>query len=271
MKEGGITEGNRVRPAAVAGQFYPADPKELRGTVEAFLSAAASAKVFPPKCLIAPHAGYPYSGPIAAAAYAQLVGADFITRVVLIGPSHFVHFRGIAGSSASQFQTPLGPVPVDEQAYAKVKDLPQFVISDKAHSREHSLEVHLPFLQVLLPRFSIVPLVVGEATPEEVAEVLDRLWGQNETLVVASTDLSHYHDAETARRLDRATADAIVQMRPEAISEDRACGRLAVSGLLRIAAARQLRTRELDLRNSGDTAGPRHQVVGYGAFALEPV
>lgn len=259
-----------IRLPAVAGVFYPADEDELRTAVRHYLEGAAdSAGESMPKALIVPHAGYIYSGPIAASAYARIKsGRNSIKQVVLIGPAHRVPFQGLALSSASAFATPLGQVPIDRQAQAAVEDLPQVAVLDHAHSYEHSLEVHLPFLQELLDDFAIVPIVVGDASAEDVAEVLNRLWGGDNTLIVVSSDLSHYHDYETAARLDRATSQAIEKLRPEDIDREQACGRVPVAGLLKAARQHGLRARTVDLRNSGDTAGPRDRVVGYGAYVF---
>ncbi len=257
-----------VRRPAVAGTFYPAEPDRLSAMVRRFL-AQASPEGDPPKALIAPHAGYVYSGPIAASAYAPIApAADRIRRVVLLGPSHRVPLRGLALPSAAAFATPLGTVSLDREAIARVLELPQVRVADGPHAREHSLEVHLPFLQELLGEFALVPFSVGEAAPEEVDEVLDRLWGGPETLVVVSSDLSHYHDYETARRLDARTSRAIEELRFEDIGYEDACGRVPITGLLHLARRRGLRVRTVDLRNSGDTAGPRDQVVGYGAYLV---
>ncbi|UCE89729.1 MAG: AmmeMemoRadiSam system protein B [Pseudomonadota bacterium] len=256
-----------VRRPAVAGMFYPDNPAELRAMVDGFLSQVHPAAGPVPKALIAPHAGYVYSGPIAASAYAQLAAArGTITRVVLLGPSHRVGFEGLATSGASHFASPLGLVPLDRAAIDTLADLAQVRQMDQAHALEHSLEVHLPFLQAVLARFSLVPLVVGDATPAQVSGVLERLWGGDETLIVISSDLSHYHDYATAQRMDRATTDAIEALRPEAIHYESACGRNPVNGLLHLARAHGLTATTVDLRNSGDTAGPRDQVVGYGAY-----
>lgn len=257
-----------ARPAAVAGRFYPLDPAELRRQVDAYMPAGQPVSARP-KALIAPHAGYVYSGPIAGQAYARLAGArGSIERVVLLGPAHFVRLRGLALPEAGAFETPLGTIPVDAAAARTLADLPQVVITDRPHAPEHSLEVQLPFLQQTLGTFSLVPLVVGDATFEEVSEVLERLWGGPETLIVVSTDLSHYLDYAAARQMDTATAAAIEALRPEAIGLDAACGRIPLGGLLSLARRQGMRIERLDLRNSGDTAGPRHQVVGYGAWAL---
>jgi len=260
-----------VRLPAVAGIFYPADEEDLRAAVRLYLEGVPdSAGESVPKALIAPHAGYIYSGPIAASAYARIKsGRHSIKHVVLFGPSHRVPFQGLALSSASAFATPLGQVMVDQPMQASVADLPQVTVLDRAHSHEHSLEVHLPFLQELLDDFAIVPIAAGDASAEDVAEVLNRLWGGDETLIVVSSDLSHYHDYETAVRLDRATSRAIERLRPQDIAYEQACGRVPVTGLLRAAQQHGLRARTVDLRNSGDTAGPRDQVVGYGAYVFE--
>jgi hypothetical protein len=258
-----------VRNPAVAGLFYPRDRRELHTMIGEYLSSA-QAEGTVPKAIIAPHAGYIYSGPIAASAYARIKPArERITRVVLLGPAHHVGFDGLALSSAEYFLTPLGRILVDQEAVKKIFCLPQVRVMDAAHAQEHSLEVHLPFLQEVLGEFSLVPLVVGDAEPGEVAEVLDLLWGGPETLIVISSDLSHYHDYQTAQKLDRATSQAIEQLRPEDIQYDHACGRNPVNGLLNVARKRGLKAKTVDLRNSGDTAGSQDRVVGYGAYIFE--
>ena len=257
-----------VRLPAVAGLFYPKDRTELSQMLKDLLGKAQGSDVAP-KAVIAPHAGYIYSGPIAASVYAQVASArQRIRRVVLLGPAHRVPFHGIAASSASVFDTPLGAVPVDTSAVQSLLSLPQVRVLDEAHALEHSLEVHLPFLQTVLDEFSLVPLVVGDASYQDVADVIERLWGGDETLIVISSDLSHYHDYDTARTMDRETSKAIEALEPELIDHDQACGRIPVGGLLLVARQHGLRARTLDLRNSGDTAGPRDQVVGYGAYAI---
>jgi AmmeMemoRadiSam system protein B len=257
------------RPAAVAGLFYPDNAAELRTLLDQLLATESIIQSPAPKALIVPHAGYVYSGPIAAKAYTQLrpLRAQ-IKRVVLLGPSHRVPLQGLAYSTATAFQTPLGLIPVDQQALIALHDLPQLQALDQAHAQEHSLEVHLPFLQAQLDRFSLVPLVVGNASAEHVSEVLERLWGGPETLLIISTDLSHYHDYHTAQAMDQATCRAIEALRGQDIQDDQACGRIPLRGLLLAARRRGLHVQTLDLRNSGDTAGPRDQVVGYGAWAL---
>lgn len=258
-----------TRPAAVAGMFYPADQHQLHAMIQGYLDKAEATGGLP-KAVIAPHAGYVYSGPVAASAYARLrQGRGRVSRVVLLGPSHRVGFRGLATSSAEQFATPLGNVPIDQKANASVLALPFVHELDPAHALEHSLEVHLPFLQEVLGEFSLVPVVVGEATAEEVYAVLEALWGGDETLIVISSDLSHYHDYATARRMDAATSQAIEDLRGEDIGFEDACGRLPVKGLLLAAKRRGMDVKTLDLRNSGDTAGGKDQVVGYGAYAVE--
>ena len=258
-----------VRIPAVAGQFYSGSADRLAAEVRGYIADVESVGP-PPKAMILPHAGYVYSGAIAASGYARLCRAqDTVTRVVLIGPSHYVPLRGLAVSTADAFTTPLGPVPVDRPAVERLLRLPQVTRSEPAHAREHSLEVHLPFLQQVLERFAIVPLVAGDATADEVAEVLDLVWGGPETLIVISSDLSHFHSYAEARRLDADTASAIEAMAPERIGDDQACGRVPIKGLLTAARRHGLVARTIDLRNSGDTAGPRRQVVGYGTFVFQ--
>jgi AmmeMemoRadiSam system protein B len=220
-----------------------------------------------PKALIAPHAGYIYSGPVAASAYVRIAALrGSIQRVILLGPAHRHPFRGLAACSAGWFQTPLGRVRVDREGVRAALDLDQVLLLDKAHQGEHSLEVHLPFLQVVLGEFSLVPLVVGESSSEDVAEVLRLLWGGAETLIVVSSDLSHYLPYAQANQVDALTALAIQDLRPEGIRHDQACGRTPMGGLLLRAREERLSVECVDLRNSGDTAGPRNQVVGYGSF-----
>ncbi len=258
-----------VRRAAVAGSFYPASPIELAALVDAFVADAGPSSTLErgPKALVAPHAGYVYSGSIAGTAYAALAArASSVRRVVLLGPAHRVRVRGLALPGVTALETPLGEVAVDEAAIASLADLPQVSTSPLAHAREHSLEVQLPFLQRVLRRFTVVPLVVGDASPEEVAEVLERLWGGPETLIVISSDLSHYLPYDVARNVDAQTAERVLAghfVEPEA-----ACGAAPVNGLLVVARRRGLRGALLDLRNSGDTAGARDEVVGYGAVAF---
>jgi AmmeMemoRadiSam system protein B len=281
MAKSDTVERGKVRPAAVAGRFYPRDPVELRnlindmlaqvtpatgreseGLVAAGGAGGTPARLSGPKALIVPHA---------ASAYAQFLPArDQIRRVVVLGPSHYVAVSGFATSSAEAFATPLGLVPVDVEAVRQVRALPQVRELDEAHEYEHSIEVQLPFLQTVLRDFALVPLAVGDATPEEVGQVLDLLWDGPETRFIISSDLSHYCDFQTARRLDAATAKAIEALKPGGVGEERACGRIPIRGLLQAARRHGLRARAVDLRNSGDTAGPRDKVVGYGAFVFEP-
>lgn len=262
---------SHVRPAAVAGLFYPAGPRELDATVRAMLAAVppAAADEPWPKAIIAPHAGYVYSGPVAATAYARLGRLKGrVQRVVLIGPSHRVCLQGLAVPRCDAFATPLGPVAVDRAAVEDLLSLGAVAALDAAHAEEHCLEVHLPFLQAVLGTFTIVPLVVGDARTADVAAVLDRLWGAEETLIIVSSDLSHYLSYESARTLDAATCRAIETLDPAAIGREQACGGAAVKGLLDLARRRHLAVRTLDLRNSGDTAGDRRRVVGYGAWVF---
>ncbi len=262
---------NAVRPAAVAGMFYPDAPAVLRRMLDDMLaSARPSARPTHIKALIVPHAGYVYSGPVAASAYALLGDArDRVRRVVLLGPTHRVYVRGLALPEAERFATPLGEVPLDRAGMRALQDLPQVVTSAAAHQMEHSLEVQLPFLQTVLGEFSLLPLAVGETTASEVAEVLERVWGGDETLIVISSDLSHFLPATQARQVDRGTANAILALDSH-LDHEQACGATPVNGLLRAARRHGLRAVELDLRNSADTAGDPQRVVGYAAFAFEP-
>lgn len=259
-----------TRPAAVAGLFYPAAPTALRRLVARELDAAAdlAAPAPPqrPRLLIAPHAGYAYSGAVAARAYALLGNASDIERVVLLGPAHRVAVRGLAAPEAQAFETPLGEVRLDGAALAELDELPQVLRSDPAHAQEHSLEVQLPFLQELMGRdFSLVPLVVGCAGAEAVAQVIELFWDDARTLVVISSDLSHYLPYARAQAADRATAQRILAL-DAGLSPHEACGSAAINGALLLAQRHGLAPRLVDLRNSGDSAGDKARVVGYGAF-----
>jgi AmmeMemoRadiSam system protein B len=259
----------RARPAAVSGLFYPDDPRELEDSLQALL-LGASVERPAPKALIAPHAGYIYSGPTAAAAYRLLRNAADIRRVVLIGPSHRVPFQGLAVPAADAFDTPLGRIPIDVTGRQALLELAQVQLTDAPHAQEHSLEVQLPFLQAMLQDFELLPLAAGDATAAEVAEVLETVWGESETLIVVSTDLSHYHGYAQGRLIDRATNDAILSYSTE-IDGDQACGCVGLNGILACARQRHMRIQLEDLRSSGDTAGDRERVVGYGAWSLYDV
>lgn len=254
----------------MAGSFYPASADELRRDIQTFLAAAqpTAAAEAAPKVLIAPHAGYVYSGAVAASAYARILqAASSIQRVVLLGPAHRVHVQGLALPAATQFQTPLGIIAIDQDAIAAVEHLPQVVISDQAHAQEHSLEVHLPFMQQALGTFTLVPFAVGSASTQQVAQVLDLLWGGQETLIVISSDLSHYLPYPRACATDEFTAETILRLQPR-LDHHQACGATPINGLLMAAQAHGLEPRLLDLRNSGDTAGDKSRVVGYASFAF---
>ena len=258
-----------IRGPAVAGMFYPSDPTVLQPMVARFIEAG-TVLARPYKAVIAPHAGYPYSGPVAGTVYGALRPlAAQIRRVVLLGPAHRHGFGGIAIPSEEGMATPLGVVPLDRTALDSLLDIPGVLAADGAFAGEHSLEVHLPFLQQVFTDFTLVPLLVGGASPQLVDAVLERLWGGPETLIVVSSDLSHYHSYDDARRIDLQTSQAIEALQPGKLSGNLACGFIAISGLLRRAAALDLRATTLDLRTSGDTAGERSQVVGYGAYGFE--
>jgi MEMO1 family protein len=260
-----------VRPAAVAGMFYPGAPRALDASVRALLASVprpAPGDGAWPKALIVPHAGYVYSGPIAAGAYARLEHArSRVRRVVLLGPVHRVPIRGLAVPGARSFATPLGTVAIDAEAVARVRALPQVCESEAAHSLEHSLEVQLPFLQTMLDSFTLLPLAVGDATAAEVAQVIEQVWGGLETLIVVSSDLSHYHAYADATAIDRCTADAILAL-DDSLDHEQACGATPINGFALCARRHGLVPELIDLRNSGDTAGDKSRVVGYAAFAF---
>ncbi len=258
-----------VRQPAVSGTFYTEDAQQLRRQINGFLAGARVAH-HTPKAVIAPHAGYIYSGPIAGSAYAAVQSLrERITRVVLIGPAHRVRVSGVAASSAQAFATPLGAVPVaQEMIRTLVAELDFLVYMDEAHAPEHSLEVHLPFLQTVLHAFSLMPFAAGNADPDDIERLLERLWGGPETLIVISSDLSHYHYYDDAKRLDRYTTRHIESLDPATLSSEHACGQIPICGLLQAASRHRLKVETLDVRNSGDTAGPRNQVVGYGAYSF---
>ena len=259
-----------VRPAAVAGTFYPGDSRALTTELDDLLGGVEhlAPRLGFPKALIVPHAGYIYSGPVAARAYDEVAAArGVVRRVVMLGPVHRVPVRGLALPGAQIFETPLGRISIDQKAIQEVSSLPQVVSSDPAHALEHSLEVQLPFLQRVLGEFALVPFAVGMANVEEVAQVIERLWGGRETLIVISTDMSHYHPYEEARRIDGATVERIAALATD-IDHDEACGATPLNGLLSVARRRNLSIKLLAACNSGDTAGGKGQVVGYSSFAL---
>jgi len=259
-----------IRPAAVAGMFYPDNPAELKRVIADLLAnAEPGAATHVPKALIVPHAGYVYSGAIAASAYVRLAALrGRIRRVVLLGPTHRVWVRGLALPEAERFATPLGEVPLDREGMQRLADLPQVTRSEAAHQMEHSLEVQLPFLQQVLGDFQLLPLAVGEATATEVAEVLEQVWGGDETLIVISSDLSHFLPDALARMVDGGTVDAILALDSH-LTHEQACGATPVNGLLLAARKHGLHPVALDVRNSSDTAGDPDRVVGYAAFAFQ--
>jgi AmmeMemoRadiSam system protein B len=265
-----LERGNTSRPPAVAGLFYPDDPAELREVVSAYLRRApsASADAAPPKALIVPHAGYVYSGSIAAAAYARVAARrDAIRRIVLIGPSHRVYLRGMAVPAAETFRTPLGEIPIDAELKTSLLRRDDVVEADAPHALEHSLEVQLPFLQLMFEDFTLLPLVLGSASPQQVGGALEQAWGDDATLVLVSSDLSHYHEYQAAAEIDAATSAKIQRREPDLVGEE-ACGAVGINGLLHLARSRRFDVEEIARCNSGDTAGDKSRVVGYGAFAL---
>lgn len=260
-----------VRPPTVAGFFYPSDPDELAESIKACFDDAVrpTESAAPPKALVVPHAGYVYSGPIAATGYLRLAPvAETVRRVVLLGPSHRVPLQGLAVSGADAFATPLGLVPVDEDARRAALAHHDVRLDDAPHAMEHSLEVQLPFLQTVLDRFELLPLVVGHVDAVIVAELIRALEGGDETLVVVSSDLSHYEQYDIAKEQDRRTAAAVVALDADRIGDYDACGAYPLRGLLHWARTEGRTVEQLDLRNSGDTSGDRSRVVGYGCFSL---
>src|SRR4051812_16071408 len=258
-----------IRTAAVAGMFYPGDAQSLSAELEELLGGVEQRepRLGFPKALVVPHAGYIYSGSVAARAYDELAAArGIVSRVVMLGPVHRVAVRGLAIPTDEAFATPLGTIPIDRAALEAVRDLPQVVASDSAHLQEHALEVQLPFLQRQLGSFALAPFAVGDASVQEVAQVIDRLWGGPETLIVISTDLSHYHSYAEARQIDRSTVTRIARFATD-LDHDEACGATPLNGFLALAQDRKLSIRLLAACNSGDTAGGKGQVVGYSAFA----
>ena len=260
---------SRPRPPAVAGLFYPESPAQLRAAVTSYLNEGVERSPYPPglRALVAPHAGYVYSGGVAGSAFGGLARRDaHFERVVVLGPSHYHPFEGLALPDADAYETPLGRVPLDRELVESVSDLEEVTVSAAAHAREHAIEVEIPFLQEALGDFSVLPLVVGAAAPEAVARVLERVWSP-EVLVVISSDLSHYLEYDQAIRIDSETARRVVEL-DSTIPHDRACGATPLNGLLLTAQRLDLAARLVDLCNSGDTAGDRSRVVGYGAFEI---
>ena len=261
----------QIRPAAVAGMFYAAESAALQRDVTAMLEAAGTGTTTapPPRVLIAPHAGYIYSGAAAAKAYARLKPwRNQISRVAIMGPAHRVPVTGLGVSSMDAFETPLGTIPIDRQEVAHLSGLPQITVSDRAHGPEHSIEVHLPFLQAVLAEFQVVPLVVGDANTEQVRQVIERWWDADDTLIIISTDLSHFLDYDTARTVDGLTDEWIRHFDYESIGPEHACGCRPLNGMLQLARERQADIERLMLCNSGDTAGSHDRVVGYASYAL---
>ena len=258
-----------IRQAAVSGMFYPDDPTALQTIIKQQLEKAPLlAHHF--RAIIAPHAGYIYSGETAAYAYKQLTTIkNEIRRIVLLGPAHRIAFSGIATSSADYFKTPLGNIPIDRKSIMELQQVTIVKTLDEAHTQEHSLEVQLPFLQIVLDDFTLVPIVVGDTDKESVAEVLEFFWHDPATFFVISSDLSHFHQYSEAKTIDQQTTNAILNLQPENIGYEQACGRTPINGLLNFAQQHQLKPTLLDLRNSGDTAGTHDKVVGYGAFGFE--
>ncbi|MEN8174618.1 MAG: AmmeMemoRadiSam system protein B [Pseudomonadota bacterium] len=258
-----------IRYPSVAGLFYPGDAAKLRHDIKDFMDAAGALAGNPPKAIVAPHAGYIYSGQVAGYSYAAIHELSRrVTRVLVFAPAHRYPFRGMAVPSQDAFSTPLGEIPLDDPGIETALTHPQVSRLDRAFDGEHAIEVQLPFLQQSLEEFSLVPILVGATSEDAVAEVMNLLWGGGETLIVISSDLSHYLSYEQAKSQDGVTRQHIEHLHSESLTGNHACGYLPLRGLLRVARERELEVRTLDMRNSGDTAGPRNQVVGYGAYAF---
>jgi AmmeMemoRadiSam system protein B/AmmeMemoRadiSam system protein A len=255
-----------VKMPAVAGSFYPADSHELRSMIASFLAEATLTETPHPRIIIAPHAGYIFSGAIAANAYRVLSTMQHIKRVVLLGPAHYVAIDGVALPSYTAFRTPLGDIPVDHSVYPTLLTIPHVNVVDEPFEREHSLEVQLPFLQTLLPHCNIVPILVGHPDKTLIVNLINQFWSDPDTLIVVSSDLSHYHKYDVAKQIDQQTLSAILKLEPDLIEPERACGCFAIKGALEFAKQKRLQPSLKDLRNSGDTQGPRDRVVGYSAI-----
>ena len=268
----------RTRPAAFAGMFYSDKPQELAAAVKAYVAEAtalatalATTGLAPKsaKAVVAPHAGYIYSGAIAGTAYASMAArGDQVERVILFGPSHRVAFSGVAASGASVFETPTGPIAIDRDAVAALVHDGLAREFERAHESEHSLEVQLPFVKQIFPSARVVPLLAGDDNWRAAEKVLAKLWGGDETAIVISSDMSHYHDYDSAKKLDAGTAESMQRLAAGDIDHEQACGATGINALLALATNKGLSCAALDLRNSGDTAGSRNRVVGYGAFAV---
>lgn len=256
-----------LKEAAVSGQFYPSSPEQLANDVKAYIHQATTANEPPPEAIIAPHAGYIYSGPIAGSAYAPLAQLrNEIKQVAVLAPAHRVAVSGLALCNATHFETPLGVIPVSMSTVKALSDLPDVEFVDPAFAHEHAIEVQLPFLQETLGEFELVPILVGLADPKLVERAIDMLWGEPSTMMVISSDLSHFLDYESAKAMDKQATQAIETLEYQALSNHHACGSLAIKGLLMSAQKRGLKARTVDLRNSGDTQGDKQRVVGYGAY-----
>lgn len=261
----------KIREPAVAGTFYPAEKDELKHMIEQFILEAPKANKVP-KVIIAPHAGYIYSGELAGAVYARLIpDNNKISRVILMGPSHKVGFHGMALSTAEHFSTPLGSIDIDIESNTQLSRFPYVQYLDQAHELEHSIEVHLPFLQMVLKKFILLPIICGDSSADQVCTIIEQFWGQPETLIVISSDLSHFHNYETAQKKDKATSNFIEQLELEHLDSDSACGYIPISGLLALARKNDLKIKMIDLKNSADASriSDKNRVVGYGTYVIE--
>ncbi len=258
-----------VRTTAVAGAFYPSEPEILSKDIQRYIEETPSVSLPVPKAIIVPHAGYEYSAGVAASAYKLLKsGRKSIKKVVILAPSHKIGFNGMALTKASAYETPLGNVEIDKEMNEQLLALPLVDYLEEAHKSEHSLEVQLPFLKEALDDFKLIPVITGNASPTDVETLLETVWGKKDTLIVISTDLSHYLPYNEACILDNKTKTAIENLDIDSIEQEQACGYVPLKGMLTIAKAKKMQVETLEVKNSGDTSGSKNRVVGYGAWAF---
>ena len=259
----------KIKQADVAGMFYPGEEASLRQMVDGFIQKALSFDLRP-RAIIAPHAGYIYSGSIAGTAYKTIAAVrDQIENVIIMSPAHRFYLRGIALHMADAFATPLGNIPVNIGIVKKIKQFSSVQWEERSFIQEHGLETHLPFIQrAFKPGIKIVPMIVGECQESEVAEILESVWEDPRNFVIISSDLSHFHSYADAKKLDRNTVDLIQNLDSQSLDTEFACGHYPICGLLNLARNRKLKIKALDIRSSGDTAGSKESVVGYGSFAV---
>lgn len=256
------------RKPTVAGLFYPSETDNLSKLITDLLNQKPPVSFT--KMLIVPHAAYQYIGEILAQSYLHLFSrSQQIKTVVLLTPSHHIKFNGIAITSKDCYLTPFGEVIIDSDAMMTLLNFPQVVMFDDAHIKEHSIEIHLPFLQTILPSFSLVPLIIGETNSYNILEILEKLWEQEETLIIASMNLSHYQTYNIAQELDQRTSQAIESLHWQSLQTNQICNIHLISSLLQLAHQKSLTPKTIKVCNSGDLTGIKNRVVGYGAFIFQ--